>query len=91
MKGRGAVDPITLVMAALAEHSRSPAWSPLTCDPWMDHGPLRLPPELRTHRYQRGTSRRGRPSNTCPGYITDITADLQLNAPLARVASCCTT
>ena len=28
------------------------------------------------------------PSNTCPGYVIDNTADLQLNAPLAHATSC---
>lgn len=28
------------------------------------------------------------PSNTCPSYVIDVTADLQLNAPLTHATSC---
>ena len=31
------------------------------------------------------------PSNTYPGYVIDVTADLQFNAPLAHATSCRTT
>ena len=39
-------------------------------------------------RYRRRTSERGRATNTYPGYVIDVTANLHINAPLAHATSC---
>jgi hypothetical protein len=54
-----------------------PSDLPLTRDPRMDQGPLRLSPELRTSPLPATHVRGGdRATNTYPGYVIDSTADL---------------
>ena len=69
-----------------------PSGLPLTCTPgWIEHASVSTPglctPPLPAAHTKVGTSH----TDTDPGYVIDLTADLQLNKPLAHATSCRTT
>ncbi len=65
-----------------------PSGLPLACNAWMEQTPLGLSLELRTPPLPAAHVKVGTGPEHCPGYVIDVTADLQSTSHLPHATSC---